>query len=119
MQRWQCPIYNVILLKVLSDYVCIKLQCYCWFSFAVSLQATCAFLAHKNQRRRYQKQKLIKSGKRRNFPHFWSDQGFEGTLVNRTLPSVHEGSLKITLTILGDNVNVVFLFSKAISSQSL
>ena len=69
--------------------------------------------------RRKQKQTLIKSGKRRYLPHFWSDQGFEGTLVNRTLPSVHEGSLKITLTILGDNVNVVFLFSKAISSQSL
>ena len=31
--------------------------------------------------------------KRRFLPHFWSDKDFKGTVVNQTLPSLHEGSL--------------------------
>ena len=30
---------------------------------------------------------------------FLSDQGFNGTVVNRALPSFHGGSLEITLTV--------------------
>ena len=29
----------------------------------------------------------------------WSDKALKGTVVNRTLPSLHEGSLEITLTV--------------------
>jgi len=32
------------------------------------------------------------------FPHFWSDQCFKGTVVNRAFLSLHEGSLERTLT---------------------
>ena len=29
----------------------------------------------------------------------FSDKGFKGTVVNRALPSLHKGSLEITLTV--------------------
>ena len=31
--------------------------------------------------------------------HYLSDKGFKGTVVNRALPSLHEGSLKTTCTV--------------------
>ena len=37
--------------------------------------------------------------KRQYLPHYWSDKGFKVTVVNRTLPSAHEGHLKKTLTV--------------------
>ena len=37
--------------------------------------------------------------KRRYFPHFSSNKSFKGTVVNRTLPSLHGGSLQITFTV--------------------
>ena len=48
----------------------------------------CAFLAYKKQSRNL-----------RYFLHFCSDKGFKGTVVNRALLSLHEGSLEITLTV--------------------
>jgi len=36
-------------------------------------------------------------GKRQHLPHFWSDKGFKGTLVNQTLPSLQGESLKIMI----------------------
>ena len=31
--------------------------------------------------------------------HTWSDKVFKGTVVNRALPSLHGGSLKIIITV--------------------
>ena len=31
--------------------------------------------------------------------HAWSDKAFKGTVVNQALPSLHEGSHEITLTV--------------------
>ena len=41
----------------------------------------------------------LNSFKRRYFPHYRTDKYFKGTVVNRALPSLHERSLKITLTV--------------------
>ena len=39
-----------------------------------------------------------KNEKRKKYlTHYLSDKGFNGTIVNRTLPSLHGGSLEITL----------------------
>ena len=35
----------------------------------------------------------------KNVIHTWSDKDFKGTSVNRTLPSLHQGSLEITIKI--------------------
>ena len=32
-------------------------------------------------------------------PHYWSNDGFKNTVVNPTKPSLHRGSLEITLTV--------------------
>ena len=35
--------------------------------------------------------------KRQYLPHYWSDKGFNGTFERRALPSLHGGSVKITV----------------------
>ena len=41
--------------------------------------------------------------------HTWSDKGIKGTVVNRAMPSMHRGSLEITLTVpLKIKVNLVY-----------
>ena len=42
---------------------------------------------------------LLNLEDRRYLPHYGSDQGFKGTVVNRTLPSLHGGSLENTRTV--------------------
>ena len=45
----------------------------------------------------------INSSKKQNhwyLIHTWSDRAFKGTVVNRTLPSLHGGLLNITLLVL-------------------
>ena len=37
--------------------------------------------------------------KQRDLSTRWTGKDFKGTVVNRTLPSLHEGSLEITLTV--------------------
>ena len=51
--------------------------------------------------------------KRQYSSHYWSDKGFKGTLVNRTLPSMYWWSLVITLTA----TLMLALIHKLISGQ--
>ena len=37
--------------------------------------------------------------KRQYLPHYWSVKYFKGTVVNREMPSLHGGSLEITLSV--------------------
>ena len=46
-------------------------------------------------------------------PHIWSDKGFNGAVVNRALPFLHEGSLEILLKVpskgkLSKNISLYF-----------
>ena len=43
--------------------------------------------------------KHFKKHKNRNLIHTWSDKAFKDTVLNRVFPSVHGGSLRITLTV--------------------
>ena len=43
--------------------------------------------------------KQFLSKKRQYLPHFLSDKSFKDTVLNRALPSLHRGSLEITLTV--------------------
>ena len=45
------------------------------------------------------KKTLSNLKKRHYLQHYWSDKGFKSTFVNRVLPSLHGGSLEITLTV--------------------
>ena len=87
MQNWQCPIYN----GTLEDFfrtVWIRYLCFvssnCLFSLAGSMQQ---WLPH------------FKIEKVRYLTHFLSDEGFKGTVVNRTLSSLNYRSLDFSLTV--------------------
>ena len=43
------------------------------------------------------RRKTKKEKRKKYLTHYLSDKGFNGTVVNRTLPSFHGGSLEITL----------------------
>ena len=47
--------------------------------------------------------------KRQYLPHYWSDKGFKVTVVNRTLPSVHGGSLEKNADSPFNHANPIFL----------
>ena len=47
---------------------------------------------------KYHKLTLLNLEKRQYLPHYWSDKGFKCTVVDRTLLSLHGGSLEITPT---------------------
>ena len=49
--------------------------------------------------------------KRRYLPHFLSDKGFKGTVVNRALSSLPGGFLKPTLTVPLKIVIIFFLIN--------
>ena len=45
------------------------------------------------------KMNSLKKQKNAYLIHTWSDEAFKGTVVNRTMSSLHGGSLEITLTV--------------------
>ena len=45
----------------------------------------------------YRNLTLFNIEKRQYLPHYLSDKGFKGTVVNQALPSLHGGSVEITL----------------------
>ena len=42
---------------------------------------------------------ILNLEKRQNLPHYSSDKGFQGTIVNQAFSSLHRVPLRITLTI--------------------
>ena len=98
MQRWQCSNYNSTLenfiwskpLKITSDptnvYFCDFLNCF-W-----NAQVT---VAQKSQ----MKINSLKKLEHGCLIYTWSDKAFKNSIVNRTLLSLQEGSLEITLTV--------------------
>ena len=101
IQRWQCPTYNSTvktliwskMLRITSFFSLEK----CCFS------KTPLFLRNKNAEVTFPekpqtKKNSLKKQKHGYLFHTWSDKAFKGTVVNRTLPSLHGGSLEITLT---------------------
>ena len=82
MERWQGWSHNGSLLNIyVSDYFQL------WFLF------NCAFLLQESFK---ELKTSFKNEKRQYFPHYWSDKGSKGTVVNQTLPSLYGGSLEIT-----------------------
>ena len=99
IQRRQCPIHKGTL-KALSDLVLIRMfliwetdHFQVWFLYKDDLHISSAGkyvgLIELNN---------FKPRTRQYLQHFWSDKDFEGTVENRALPSLYEGSLKITIT---------------------
>ena len=105
MQRWQCPIYNgtlqTLIFKILSLHE-LKSRYFCEFPH-------CFLSARSAQVTFFEKPKMkINSWKEQKHAYLiytWSDMDFKGTVVNRALPFLHEGSLKITLTVPLNNIN--------------
>ena len=63
------------------------------------------FLAYnKKDWRNYQNRTFIKLVKNNVFFHIFYQIGFKGTFVNRALPSLHKGSLRIMLTVPLNNI---------------
>ena len=90
------PIYNGTLESLIKYELDIKvfLSLNCLFSFVIPLQEWRAHLLFmRNNGEINRKKHFTELEKRRYLSHLWSDLGFKGTVVNRTLPSLHEGSL--------------------------
>ena len=96
-------LFTTVPLKALSDQVWIK---YPWFfnylfSFAVSLQKWLVHFLFIRSNGEIIRIQLYSRQKRWYLPHFLSDKGFKGTVVNRVLPFLHRGShLKLYLQSL-------------------
>ena len=75
MQRWQYPIYN----STLETLIRLKMCHYC-------------------KETAYEIKIFKKKQKHWYLIHTWSDKAFKGTVLNRTLPSLHGGSLEIMFT---------------------
>ena len=58
----------------------------CLIMYESRYKVTCAFLLQENNE--------INLEKRQYLPHFLSDTGFKGTVVNRGLPSLRRGTLE-------------------------
>ena len=52
------------------------------------------------------KRNSLKKEKHAYLIHTWLDQACKGTVVNRALPSLHEGSLEITCTVLEHKLHI-------------
>ena len=99
------PIYN----DTLESYVWSNMNkismLFCSFTMFIiicefSVKVACTFLLYnKKQWRNSQKLTLFEYRKQLYLPHFWSDQGFKGTVVNQALQSFNGGSLDTTLTV--------------------
>jgi len=74
------------------------------FSVVVSLQRRAHFYHRKTWYMNFKPEFL---------PHYWSDNDFKGTIVNRTLPSLHRESIKITLKV--NFIKIFILFTIASS----
>ena len=62
----------------------------CLFSNVISLQKWLAqFYCRIRHSPKNQYLMLLNLEKRQYLPHYWSDQGLKGTIVNRALPSLH------------------------------
>ena len=59
---------------------------------------TCAIQLLENMKK-LSKLNTVSLEKRQYPPNFESNKGFLGTFVNQALPSLHVGSLEITLTV--------------------
>ena len=68
---------------------------------------TCKFLLQKTCSN-YQIQTLLNLENRHYLSRYGSDNGFKGTVVNLTLPSLHGGLHATTLTVLLINIICAF-----------
>ena len=66
-----------------------------WFLYLLALRTSHCRKTYNN----YQNLTLCNQEIRQYLPHYWSDKGFLGTVVNQALSSLDGGSLKITLTV--------------------
>ena len=103
-------LFTTVPLKALSDQVWIK---YPWFfnylfSFAVSLQKWLVHFLFIRSNGEIIRIQLYSRQKRWYLPHFLSDKGFKGTVVNRVLPFLHRGSLTFLTSIIR---NMIIHFS--------
>ena len=81
----------------LDIYVLITSNCL--FSLAGSMQKWLAHFFFLRRNEETLKNEHFKIEKVRYLTHFLSDEGFKGTVVNRTLSSLNYGSFEITLTV--------------------
>ena len=83
------------------------LQWYPWnLNLLKNVENTVVFFNSKRDKRRNAQdiftnkpQMNINSLKKQKHGYSWSDKALMGTVLSRSLPSLHEGSLKITLTV--------------------
>ena len=59
----------------------------------------CLWASHFRRKTANKNKQNLKKQKHWVLIHTWSNKAFEGTVVNRALPSLHGGSLEITLTV--------------------
>ena len=93
---WNNYLYIIILWIRYSYFSIFKLFIY---FYGFSVEVTCTFLDYISGNGETHKKLTSWVRKTRLSSTFLSDWGFKGTLVNRTLPSLHWGSLEIKLPV--------------------
>jgi len=85
-------------LKEMSDQVWLRYQCLLYWKliifnrdFSTKVTSCISTAGHIKE--------LKHLGKRQYLPHYWSNQGFTGNVVNRVMTFINGGSLENTRTV--------------------
>jgi len=108
--KYNNALYTTVFLKALSDQAWINVNDFenYLFSIEVSLQNDLRISPAEKHLLGIRMKTLFHLDNCQYLPHYWSYNGFNGTVMNRALPSLQGGSLEITLTV-SLNPNSVFI----------
>ena len=99
MHKWRCLLYNDNLKTLIWSKNWNKPSIF-WFEMCLFLWISPLLLIYKEYASHFRREiPNEKEQKHWNLINPWSDKLFKGTVVNQALPSVHAGSLEITLTV--------------------
>ena len=72
---------------------------HCLDKCLILIISTLLHISARNEGKSQMKMNSLKKQKHGYLNHTWSEKAFKGSLVNRGLPSLHKGSIEITLTV--------------------